>query len=42
MFRIVCKKIRKNYTLDMIANDLEERVEVIKPLYEKAQKEITS
>ena len=41
MFRIVCKKIRKNYTLDMIADDLEESVEVIKPLYEKAKKEIT-
>lgn len=41
MFRIVCKKIRKNYTLDMIVDDLEESVEVIKPLYEKAKKEIT-
>lgn len=41
MFRIVCKKIRKNYTLDMIADDLEESVEVIKPLYEKTKKEIT-
>lgn len=28
---------QKNYTLDMIADDLEEEVEVIRPIYEKAK-----
>ena len=37
LFRIVCKKVIKNYTLDMIADDLEESVEIIRPLYEKAR-----
>lgn len=40
MFRIVYKKIKKNYTLDMIADDLEEEVEVIRPLYERALREM--
>lgn len=39
IFRLVCKKVKKNYTLDMIANDLEEEVEVIRPIYEKAVKQ---
>lgn len=34
---LVSKKIRKNMTLDMIADDLEEDVEVIRPIYEKAK-----
>ena len=41
LFRMVYKKVKKNFSLDMIADDLEESVEVIKPLYEKAKKEIT-
>lgn len=40
IFRIVYKKIKKNYTLDMIADDLEEEAEVIRPLYERALKEL--
>jgi len=40
LFRIIYKKVKKNYTLDMIANDLEEEVEVIRPIYEKAKREI--
>ena len=40
IFRLVCKKVEKNYTLDMIADDLEEEVEVIRPIYEKAKKQI--
>lgn len=39
---IVAKKIRKNMTLDMIANDLEEDIKVIRPIYEAAKKEIES
>ena len=34
---IICKKIKKNMTLEMIAADLEEDVEVIRPMYEKAK-----
>ena len=40
IFRIVYKKIKKNYTLDMIADNLEEEAEVIRPLYERALKEL--
>lgn len=36
---IIRKKIKKNMTLDMIADDLEEDVEVIRPMYEKAKGE---
>ena len=34
---MIRKKIYKNMTLDMIAADLEEDIEVIRPLYEKAK-----
>lgn len=34
---IIRKKINKKMTLDMIAADLEEDIEVIRPLYEKAK-----
>ena len=37
LFRLVYKKVQKNYTLDMIAEDLEEEIEVIRPIYEKAK-----
>ena len=37
LFRLVYKKIQKNYPLDMIADDLEEEVEVIRPIYDKAK-----
>ena len=40
LFRMVYKKVKKNYTLDMIADDLEEEIEVIRPIYEKVRKEI--
>lgn len=40
ILRLVCKKVEKNYTLDMIADDLEEEVEVIRPIYEKAKMQI--
>ena len=40
LFRIIYKKVKKNYTLNMIANDLEEEVEVIRPIYERAKREI--
>lgn len=36
---IIHKKIKKNMTLDMIAADLEEDVDVIRPMYEKAKNE---
>lgn len=36
---IIRKKIKKSMTLDMIADDLEEDVEVIRPMYEKAKGE---
>lgn len=36
---IIRKKIKKNMTLDMIAADLEEDVDVIRPMYEKAKNE---
>lgn len=39
---IISKKIRKNMTIDMIAKDLEEDIEVIRPIYEAAKKEIES
>ena len=38
---IVHKKICKNMTLDMIADDLEEDIEVIRPIYEKAKKQMS-
>ena len=34
------KKINRNWTLDMIAEDLEEDIEVIRPIYEKAKAEL--
>lgn len=34
---IVSKKVKKNMTLDMIADDLEEDVDVIRPIYERAK-----
>lgn len=37
---LVAKKICKNKTLDMIAEDLEEDIEVIRPIYEKAKKQV--
>lgn len=37
---IVSKKIGKNMTLDMIAKDLEEDIEVIRPIYEKVKQEM--
>lgn len=37
---IVRKKINKNKTLDMISDDLEENIEVIRPIYEKAKMQI--
>jgi len=40
LFNIVVKKVRKKYTLDAIADDLEEDIEVIRPIYEKAKMEI--
>jgi len=40
LFRLVYKKVKKNYTLDMIADDLEEDIEVIRPFYEKAKEKI--
>lgn len=39
---IVCKKIQKNYTLDMIADDLELDVEEVRPIYEAAKKKLES
>lgn len=38
LFRLIDKKIKKNYSLDRIANDLEEDIEVIRPIYEKIKK----
>lgn len=37
---MVSKKIKKNLTLDMIVNDLEEEIEVIRPIYEKVKKQM--
>ena len=34
---IIRKKIDKNMTLDMIADDLEEDIEVLRPFYEKVK-----
>ena len=41
LFRLVLIKVKKNYTLDMIADDLEEDVEVIRPIYEAAKKQLS-
>ena len=35
---IISKKIQKNMSLDMIAEDLEEDIEVIRPIYEEVKK----
>ncbi len=39
---MVNKKIKKNLTLEMIVNDLEEDIEVIRPIYEKIKKQMES
>ena len=41
IFRLVLIKVKKNYTLDMIADDLEEDVEVIRPIYEAAKMQLS-
>ena len=39
---LVYKKIRKNQSLEKIAEDLEENMEVIRPIYEKVKMELDS